>query len=122
MPAYGIRSKPAATITTPVSPIVSSGTKFAGTAIHRTFVAPATRRCAVSIQQRTAQYLGSTGPAYPSIGQPLQLNWCNVPESPCHWRSFGSDHRLPLLLAKSMLANWNAAWAAAPSTRVGLPV
>ena len=49
--------------------------------------------------------LGSTEPARVSIDQPLQLNWCNVPESPCHWRSFGSDHRLPLLLAKSMLAN-----------------
>ena len=49
--------------------------------------------------------LGSTEPARASIDQPLQLNWCNVPESPCHWRSFGSDHRLPLLLAKSMLAN-----------------
>ena len=56
-----------------------------------------------------------------SMDQALQLNWCNVPESPCHWRSFGSDHWLPLLLAKSMLGNWNAAWAAAPSTRVRFP-
>jgi hypothetical protein len=55
------------------------------------------------------------------IDQALQLNRCNVPESPCHWRRFGSDQRLPLLLAKSMLGNWNAACAAAPSTRVGFP-
>ena len=48
---------------------------------------------------------GSTQPVCAGINQPLQLNWCNVPESPCQWRSFGSDHRLPLLLAKSMLAN-----------------
>ena len=40
-----------------------------------------------------------------SVDQALQLNRCNVPESPCHWRSFGSDHWLPLLLAKSMLGN-----------------
>jgi hypothetical protein len=40
-----------------------------------------------------------------SMDQALQLNRCNVPESPCHWRRFGSDHRLPLLLAKSMLGN-----------------
>ena len=37
--------------------------------------------------------------------QALQLNWWRVPESPCHSRSFGSDHRLPLLLANSMLAS-----------------
>ena len=72
---------------------------------HRTFVTPPTKRSSVSIGQRLAQYPGSTEPAAASIDQPLQLNWCNVPESPCHWRSFGSDHRLPLLLAKSMLAN-----------------
>jgi hypothetical protein len=40
-----------------------------------------------------------------NMNQALQLNRCNVPESPCHWRSFGSDQRLPLLLAKSMLGN-----------------
>jgi hypothetical protein len=63
----------------------------------------------------------TTSPRRVSMDQALQLNWCNVPESPCHWRSFGSDHWLPLLLAKSMLGNWNAAWAAAPSTRVRFP-
>jgi hypothetical protein len=57
------------------------------------------------MSERVARSAGSTEPARASIDQPLQLNWCNVPESPCHWRSFGSDHRLPLLLAKSMLAN-----------------
>jgi hypothetical protein len=101
---------------------LSTGTMFTSPAIHRTFVTPPTKRSSVSIAQRLAQYPGSTEPAPTSIDQRLQLNWCDVPESPCHWRSFGSDHRLPLLLAKSMLANWNAAWAAAPSTRVGFPV
>src|SRR6516225_12031972 len=46
---------------------------------------------------------GSTKPVRASIDQPLQLNWCKVPESPCHWRSLGSDHRLPLLLASSVV-------------------
>jgi len=59
--------------------------------------------------------IGLTEPAHFSEGgalgkrvnrdQALQLNRCNVPESPCHWRSLGSDQRLPLLLAKSMLGN-----------------
>ena len=78
---------------------------FTSPAIHRTFVTPPTKRSSVGIGQRLAQYPGSTEPAPTTIDQPFQLNWCNVPESPCHWRSFGSDHRLPLLLAKSMLAN-----------------
>jgi hypothetical protein len=89
----------------PVGTALSTGTMFTSPAIHRTFVTPPTKRSSVSIGQRLAQYPGSTEPAPTSIDQPLQLNWCNVPESPCHWRSFGSDHRLPLLLAKSMLAN-----------------
>ena len=59
----------------------------------------------LACQNAWRHYPGSTEPARASLDQPLQLNWCNVPESPCHWRSFGSDHWLPLLLAKSMLAN-----------------
>jgi hypothetical protein len=58
-----------------------------------------------SCQNAWRHHPGSTEPARASFDQPLQLNWCKVPESPCHWRSLGSDHRLPLLLAKSMLAN-----------------
>ena len=55
------------------------------------------------------------------VGQARQLNLCNVPESPSQARMSGSDQRLPLLLARSILSIWKPACAAAPATFVGCP-
>jgi len=80
-------------------------TALAGVAslVVKTFVAGAPASAALRIAHALPGRVARR--ARPYDDQALQSNCAKVPESPCHWRSLGSDQRLPLLLARSMLAN-----------------
>jgi hypothetical protein len=73
-------------------------------------------RKSISVKRRSSACNVAGGWGVQRAGHALQLTAWIVPESPSHLRRSGSDQRVPLLLASSMLALWKAPWAAVPCT------